>query len=90
MGLEVSSESALAAGLVMGVMIIPYVSSLTDDVVNAVSQSLRDGSLSVGATKSETIKKVVFPAALPGIVGSILLAVSRAIGETMIVGRQLV
>ena len=85
MGLEVSSESALAAGLVMGVMIIPYVSSLTDDVVNAVPQSLRDGSLSVGATKSETIKKVVFPAALPGIVGSILLAVSRAIGETMIV-----
>ncbi len=85
MGLEVSSESALAAGLVMGVMIIPFVSSLTDDVVNAVPQSLRDGSYAVGATKSETIKKVVFPAALPGIVGSILLAVSRAIGETMIV-----
>jgi len=84
-GLEVSSESALAAGLVMGVMIIPYVSSLTDDVVNAVPQSLRDGSYAVGATRSETIKKVVFPAALPGIVGSILLAVSRAIGETMIV-----
>ena len=84
-GLEVSSESALAAGLVMGVMIIPFVSSLTDDVVNAVPQSLRDGSYAVGATKSETIKKVVFPAALPGIVGSILLAVSRAIGETMIV-----
>ncbi len=85
LGLEVSSESALAAGLVMGVMIIPFVSSLTDDVVNAVPQSLRDGSYAVGATKSETIKKVVFPAALPGIVGSILLAVSRAIGETMIV-----
>ena len=85
MGLEVSSESALAAGLVMGVMIIPFVSSLTDDVVNAVPQSLRDGSYAVGATKSETITKVVFPAALPGIVGSILLAVSRAIGETMIV-----
>ena len=85
LGLEVSSESALAAGLVMGVMIIPFVSSLTDDVVNAVPQSLRDGSYAVGATKSETIKKVVFPAALPGIVGSILLAVSRAIWETMIV-----
>jgi phosphate transport system permease protein len=75
----------LAAGLVMGVMIIPFVSSLTDDVINAVPQSLRDGSYAVGATKSETIKKVVFPAALPGIIGSILLAVSRAIGETMIV-----
>ena len=84
-GLEVSSESALAAGLVMGVMIIPYVSSLSDDVINAVPQSLRDGSYAVGATKSETIKKVVIPAALPGIVGSVLLAVSRAIGETMIV-----
>ena len=84
-GLDVSSESALAAGLVMGVMIIPFVSSLTDDVINAVPQSLRDGSYAVGATKSETIKKVVFPAALPGIIGSILLAVSRAIGETMIV-----
>ena len=84
-GLEVSSESALAAGLVMGVMIIPYISSLSDDVINAVPQSLRDGSYAIGATKSETIKKVVFPAALPGIVGSVLLAVSRAIGETMIV-----
>ena len=84
-GFEVSSESALAAGLVMGVMIIPFISSLTDDVINSVPQSLRDGSYAVGATKSETIKKVVFPAALPGIVGSILLAVSRAIGETMIV-----
>ena len=83
--LEVSSESALAAGLVMGVMIIPYVSSLSDDVINAVPQSLRDGSYAIGATKSETIKRVVIPAALPGIVGSILLAVSRAIGETMIV-----
>ena len=85
LGLEVSSESALAAGLVMGVMIIPYVSSLSDDVINSVPQSLRDGSYAVGATKSETIKRVVIPAALPGIVGSILLAVSRAIGETMIV-----
>ncbi|TNE94858.1 MAG: phosphate ABC transporter permease subunit PstC [Gammaproteobacteria bacterium] len=85
MGLQVSSESALAAGLVMGVMIIPFVSSLADDVINAVPQSLRDGSLGLGATKSETIKLVIFPAALPGIVGGVLLAVSRAIGETMIV-----
>ena len=85
LNLEVSSESALAAGLVMGVMIIPYVSSLSDDVINAVPQSLRDGSYAIGATKSETIKNVVIPAALPGIVGSVLLAVSRAICETMIV-----
>ena len=84
-GLQVSSESALAAGLVMGVMIIPFVSSLADDVINAVPQSMRDGSLGLGATHSETIKKVIFPAALPGIVGGVLLAVSRAIGETMIV-----
>lgn len=84
-GLDASSESALAAGLVMGVMIIPFVSSLSDDVINAVPQSLRDGSLGLGATRSETIKQVVFPAALPGIVGGVLLAVSRAIGETMIV-----
>ncbi len=83
--LQVSSESALAAGLVMGIMIIPFVSSLSDDVINAVPQSMRDGSLGLGATKSETIKQVVIPAALPGIVGGILLAVSRAIGETMIV-----
>ena len=85
MGLTVSSESALAAGLIMGVMIIPYISSLSDDVINSVPQSLREGSYAIGATKSETIKKVVIPAALPGIIGSILLAVSRAIGETMIV-----
>lgn len=85
LGLGVASESALGAGLVMGVMIIPFVSSLSDDVINAVPQSLRDGSLALGATRSETIKKVVFPAALPGIVGGVLLAVSRAIGETMIV-----
>ncbi len=85
LGLSVSSESALAAGLVMGIMIIPFVSSLSDDVINAVPQSLRDGSYGLGATKSETIKQVILPAALPGIVGSILLAVSRAIGETMIV-----
>ncbi|MDG1905262.1 MAG: phosphate ABC transporter permease subunit PstC [Arenicella sp.] len=83
--LNVSSESALAAGLVMGIMIIPFVSSLSDDVINAVPQSLRDGSFGLGATKSETIKKVIFPAALPGIVGGVLLAASRAIGETMIV-----
>lgn len=84
-GLSVSSESALAAGLVMGVMIIPFISSLSDDVLNAVPQSLRDGSYGLGATQSETIKQVVIPAALPGIVGGVLLAVSRAIGETMIV-----
>ncbi|UCD36199.1 MAG: phosphate ABC transporter permease subunit PstC [Nitrospiraceae bacterium] len=85
MGLDVSSESALAAGLVMGIMIIPFVSSLSDDVITAVPQSLRDGSLAIGATPSETTIRVVIPAALPGIVGSILLAVSRAVGETMIV-----
>ena len=84
-GLDISSESALAAGLVMGIMIIPFVSSLSDDVINAVPQSLRDGSYGLGATKSETIKQVIIPAALPGIVGGLLLAVSRAIGETMIV-----
>ena len=85
LGLDVSSESALAAGLVMGIMIIPFVSSLSDDFINAVPQSLRDGAYSLGATRSETIKQVVLPAALPGIVGGVLLAVSRAIGETMIV-----
>jgi phosphate transport system permease protein len=85
LGLDVASESALAAGVVMGVMIIPFVSSLSDDVINAVPQSLRDGSYAMGATKSETIRQVILPAALPGIVGSVLLAVSRAIGETMIV-----
>jgi phosphate transport system permease protein len=84
-GLSVASESALAAGVVMGIMIIPFVSSLSDDVINAVPQAMRDGSYGLGATKSETIKLVILPAALPGIVGSILLAVSRAIGETMIV-----
>ncbi len=80
-----ASESALGAGLVMGIMIIPFVSSLSDDVITAVPQALRDGSAGLGATRSETIRLVVFPAALPGIVGAILLAVSRAIGETMIV-----
>ncbi|MAM86558.1 MAG: phosphate ABC transporter permease subunit PstC [unclassified Hahellaceae] len=84
-GLEASSQSALAAGLVMGIMIVPFVSSLSDDVINAVPQAMRDGSLALGATKSETMKKVIFPAALPGIIGGILLAASRAIGETMIV-----
>jgi phosphate transport system permease protein len=84
-GLDVASESALGAGLVMGIMIIPFVSSLSDDVINAVPQALREGSYGLGATRSETIRHVVFPAALPGIVGAILLAVSRAIGETMIV-----
>jgi phosphate transport system permease protein len=85
LGLAVSSESALAAGLVMGIMIIPFVSSLADDMITAVPQSLRDGSYGLGATQSETIRRVVFPAALPGIVGGVLLAISRAIGETMIV-----
>jgi phosphate transport system permease protein len=85
LGLDVASESALAAGFVMGVMIIPFVSSLSDDVINAVPQSLRDGAYALGATKSETIRKVVLPAALPGIVSALMLAVSRAVGETMIV-----
>jgi phosphate ABC transporter, permease protein PstC len=84
-GAAISSESALAAGLVMGVMIIPFVSSLSDDVITAVPQSMREGSYGLGATQSETIKRVIIPAALPGIVGGFLLAASRAIGETMIV-----
>ena len=84
-GLSVASESAMAAGLVMGIMIIPFVSSLSDDVIHAVPQALRDGSYGLGATKFETVRYVIFPAALPGIVGGILLAVSRAVGETMIV-----
>ncbi len=85
LGLDVASESALAAGVVMGIMIIPFISSLADDAITAVPQYLRDGSLGLGATQSETIKRVVLPAALPGIVGGVLLAASRAIGETMIV-----
>jgi phosphate transport system permease protein len=85
LGIEVASESALAAGLVMGVMIIPFVSSLSDDVINAVPQSLRDAAYGLGSTKSEAIRQVVLPAALPGIVAAVILAVSRAIGETMIV-----
>lgn len=80
-----SSESAMAAGLVMGIMIIPFVSSMADDSIAAVPQAMRDGSLAMGATTSETIKKVLIPAALPGIVAGVMLAVSRAIGETMIV-----
>jgi phosphate transport system permease protein len=84
-GLQVASESALAAGLVMGIMIIPFVSSLADDMITAVPQSLRDGAYALGATRSEAIKQVVLRAALPGIVGGVLLAISRAIGETMIV-----
>ncbi len=82
---DASSESALAAGLVMGVMIIPFVSSMADDALNAVPGAMRDGSYAMGATKSETVRRVLVPAALPGIVGGVLLAVSRAIGETMIV-----
>ena len=84
-GFEVSSESALAAGVVMGVMIVPIVSSIADDVISAVPQSLREGAYGLGATKSETVRDIVLPAALPGIGGALLLGVSRAIGETMIV-----
>ena len=84
-GLTISASSVLTAGFVMGIMLIPFVSSLSDDIITAVPQSLRDGSLGLGATRSETIKRVILPAALPGIVGSVLLAASRAIGETMIV-----
>ncbi len=85
LGFSVASESALAAGLVMGMMIVPLISSLADDIINAVPQSLRDGSYALGATHSETVKRVVLPAALPGIASAFMLAISRAIGETMIV-----
>jgi phosphate transport system permease protein len=85
LGLGDSSSSVMTAGVVMGIMLIPYVSSLSDDIINAVPQAMRDGSYALGATQSETIRQVVFPAALPGIVGAILMAGSRAIGETMIV-----
>ncbi|MDH3429677.1 MAG: phosphate ABC transporter permease subunit PstC [Gammaproteobacteria bacterium] len=85
LGLEVASESALAAGLVMGIMIIPLVSSLADDAINAVPSAMRDGALGLGSTRAETMTRVILPAALPGIIGGVLLAVSRAIGETMIV-----
>lgn len=84
-GLQISSESALAAGSVMGIMLVPYISSLSDDVINAVPQAIRDASYGMGATHTETVTQVVLPAATPGIIGSLLLAVSRAIGETMIV-----
>jgi len=85
LGLGNSGTSVLTAGLVMGIMLIPFVSSLSDDIINAVPQSLRDGALGLGSTPSETVRQVVLPAALPGIVGAVLLAASRAIGETMIV-----
>ncbi len=85
LGLGDSASSVMTAGLVMGIMLIPFVSSLSDDTINAVPQAMRDGSLALGATRSETIRQVVIPAALPGIVGAVLLAASRAIGETMIV-----
>jgi phosphate transport system permease protein len=84
-GLNIASESALAAGFVMGIMIIPFMLSLTDDALNSVPQSLQDGALALGSTKSEMVKKVVLPSAMPSIVGAIILSVSRAIGETMIV-----
>lgn len=85
LGLDIASESALVAGMVMGIMIIPYISSLSDDIITAVPRSLREASYGLGATPRETILRVVMPAALPGIVGALLLAMSRAIGETMIV-----
>ncbi|ADZ71701.1 phosphate ABC transporter permease subunit PstC [Polymorphum gilvum] len=85
MGIGVSPNAALVAGGVMGIMLIPFISSLSDDALTAVPRAVRDGSLALGATKGETIRKVLLPAALPGIVGGILLALSRAIGETMIV-----
>ena len=85
LGLGVASESAFAAGMVMGIMIIPFISSLSDDAITAVPRSLVEGSYGLGATRSETIRYVILPAALPGIVGAFLLAISRAIGETMIV-----
>jgi phosphate transport system permease protein len=85
LGLAVASESALAAGLVMGIMIIPLVSSLSDDAINAVPMDIREGALGLGSTRSEAMTRVILPAALPGIIGGILLAVSRAVGETMIV-----
>lgn len=84
-GVPIAPNSALAAGAVMGIMIIPFISSLSDDAIAAVPRSLRDGSYAMGATKGETITKILLPATLPGIMGGVLLAVSRAIGETMIV-----
>jgi phosphate transport system permease protein len=84
-GLDINATSAFTAGVVMGIMIVPFISSLSDDVITQVPRSMREGSLGLGATRSETIMRVVLPAALPGIVGAVLLAVSKAIGETMIV-----
>jgi phosphate transport system permease protein len=84
-GLEIAAQSALAAGIVMGMMLIPFISSLSDDVINAVPQTMRDGSYALGATKSETTIRVLLPAALPGIMASVVLAFSKALGETMIV-----
>lgn len=84
-GVQVRVTSALTAGLAMGIMIVPFISSLSDDIITQVPRSMRDGSLALGATKSETVMRVVLPAALPGIVGAVLLAVSKALGETMIV-----
>lgn len=84
-GISVPAQSAIAAGSVMGIMIIPFISSLSDDVIRAVPQNLREGALALGATRSEAITQVIFPAALPGIMSAILLGISRAIGETMIV-----
>ncbi|MCJ8054219.1 phosphate ABC transporter permease subunit PstC [Shinella curvata] len=81
----IQAQSVLTAGFVMGIMLIPYVSSLSDDIITAVPRALRDGSLGLGATRSETIKRVILPAALPGIVGALLMTASRAVGETMIV-----
>jgi phosphate transport system permease protein len=83
--MTVQNQMALTAGVVMGIMLIPFVSSLSDDIINAVPQAMRDGSYAMGATRSETVKQVVLPAALPGIAGALMLAVSRAVGETMIV-----
>jgi phosphate transport system permease protein len=85
LGLDIAAQSALAAGIVMGIMLIPFISSLSDDVINAVPQSMRDGSYALGATKSETTMRVLIPAALPGIMASVILAFSKALGETMIV-----
>jgi phosphate transport system permease protein len=85
LGLDIAPTTALAAGVVMAIMLIPFISSFADDALSAVPGSLRDGSLALGATRAETMLKVLFPAAIPGIVGGVLLAVSRAIGETMIV-----
>jgi phosphate transport system permease protein len=84
-GLDASFNNILAPGIVMGIMIIPFISSLSDDVINSIPQSLREGAFALGTTRSETIRKVVLPAAMPGVISAALLGVSRALGETMIV-----